>query len=70
MAFQPVIGGAFTVFFQGFLIFGFLSVKQCTEPQHRMDTPCLWAVGVFWRFAFGVVFAVDGDPFPCDHASG
>ena len=68
VALDPVFRRAVAELRQGFLVLGFLTVELGTAPQHGFDAARLRAVRVFRGLAFGVVLAVNRDPFLGDHA--
>lgn len=70
MPFQPIIGRPMPVARQSFPVEGFRAVELDPLPQHLANAEHLRAVRVVWRFTFGVMLAVDGDPLFGDHAGG
>jgi len=70
MALQPVVGRAVAVFLQRFGDLGLGAIEFGAFPENLLEAACLRAMGIIRRFAFGVVLAMDGDPFLGDHAAG
>ena len=70
MAFDPVVGRAMAVFGDGFLVPRFGAVQLGTAAQHRLDAARDRRMRIIDGLAFGVMLAVDGDPFLGDHAGG
>ena len=70
IALEPVIGRTVTVAIQCFLVAAFLAVQFGALQQNLADAVNLRAVRIINRFAFGVMFAVDGCPVFGQHAGG
>ena len=68
IALDPVIRRAVAELDHRFRVLGFGTVELGTAPQHGFDAARLRAMRVFRGLAFGVVLAVNRDPFLGDHA--
>jgi hypothetical protein len=55
---------------QGFGVGGFLAVQFCTTEEHLAQTKDHGGMGIAFAFTFGVVLAVNRNPFFGDHTGG
>jgi len=70
MALQPVVRRAMAKALEGLRLGGLGAVQLRAAQQHGAQAIHLRTVRVFGLLAAGVVLAVHGRPFACDHAGG